>query len=193
MRTLRRILPALIIAALGLAFTSCSNDDDPIIWDFSPVCIRLNIVDAEGNDLLAADTPGNILDSGLTATFDGKEYPLVSIYDEAPGAEAQTAKSRYLPARFHGLFIQDPEYYNPSDSDKHKLLCFGEFNGFDNFDHTVVFHFPSVGRDISFRVVSKARWKGDDPDWNLEYYLDGKQIHPEQGMWISGIEVVLTD
>lgn len=185
-----RLLTALMVAIVGLAFTSCGDDDDDIkIWDFSPVSIRLDIVDTEGNDLLDADTPGNILESELTATFDGKEYTLAT--DDDPDAGPLSVKSREILSQFYGLYIQTPDHYFTEG--KHNLLCFGEFKGFENFDHTVIFHFPTADRDITVRVVSKARWDGDTPNWELEYYLDGQQINPGQGMWSSGIKIILND
>lgn len=46
------------------------------IWDFTPFMICMIVKDKDGNDLLDADTEGNIRGNAIKATFDGKEYEL---------------------------------------------------------------------------------------------------------------------
>ena len=182
MQAIRRHIYILIASIIALTAGGCSDDNDDIIWDFSPVTIDLDVTDADGNSLLRAETPGNILASGLTATFSDKEYTL-----RMPDDNMQ---SRALPARFIGLYL-DENIWMDQDMMMHSSprLCFGEFQGFEDFDHTVVFHFPSADRNVTVRVVSKARWKGNDPDWRLDYYLDGVHLDSEQVR--GGIKITL--
>ncbi len=177
------ILGIFVTILFSTILWGCGDNGDDIIWDFAPVEISLDIVDENGLSLLYENAPGNILSGGITATYEGVEYKLDELPDESEEV-AQTMKtsgalSRYYPATFYGLYInrfplstnggnETPRYY--------PFLSFGEFQGFENFDKTVVFHIPSLGRDITFRIVSEARWKGKTPDWKLTYYMDGTPL-----------------
>ncbi|MDY3858985.1 MAG: hypothetical protein ACI30D_01660 [Muribaculaceae bacterium] len=44
----------------AISFTSCDDDEGSIVWDFTPVTVKMDVVDAQGNDLLDPDTPGNL-------------------------------------------------------------------------------------------------------------------------------------
>lgn len=86
----------------AISFTSCDDDEGSIVWDFTPVTVKMDVVDAQGNDLLDPDTSGNLLESGITATFCGKDYDIVD-----PRAVLADAQSRAILAMFYGLYIED--------------------------------------------------------------------------------------
>lgn len=80
---------------------------------------------------------------------------------------------------FYGLYIEDETLRPSSADDLHNYLCFGEFQGFENFDHTIVFHFPTLNRDVTVRIVSTAHFKSkDETEWNIDYYVDGTKVTP---------------
>lgn len=65
------------------------------IWDFTPFIICLIVNDKDGNDLLDADTEGNIRGNAIKATFDGNEYELT----ESPQYYSKKTKAlNYEPA-----------------------------------------------------------------------------------------------
>jgi hypothetical protein len=188
---MKRILQtayALLAITIATALTSCGESNEPVIRDFSPVCIELYISDSQGNCLLDADAPGSILGSGISATYDGKEFQAIPCLQEE--ATPNAASSRYYLAELRGLCIRPTEYLLDSgEFVSHNTLWFGEFQGFENFDRTVTFHFPSAARDVDVRVVSRAQWAGDTPEWTLEYYLDGRLLTTEER--IVPIKIVL--
>ena len=178
---MKRILQtayALLAITIATALTSCGESNEPVIRDFSPVCIELYI----------SDSQGSILGSGISATYDGKEFQAIPCLQEE--ATPNAASSRYYLAELRGLCIRPTEYLLDSgEFVSHNTLWFGEFQGFENFDRTVTFHFPSAARDVDVRVVSRAQWAGDTPEWTLEYYLDGRLLTTEER--IVPIKIVL--
>ena len=107
---MKRILQtayALLAITIATTLTSCGEGDEPVIWDFSPVCIELYITDSQGNSLLDADAPGSILGSGISATYDGKEFQAIPC--NQPDATPDAAASRYYLAALRGLYIRPTE------------------------------------------------------------------------------------
>ena len=66
----------LFITLLCVAgFTACDDSgSDDMIWDFAPIELHIAVQDAQGNDLLNPETPGNIAKQGIKAIYNGKIY-----------------------------------------------------------------------------------------------------------------------
>lgn len=66
----------LFITLLCVAgFTACDDSgSDDMIWDFAPIKLHIAVQDAQGNDLLNPETPGNIAKQGIKAIYNGKIY-----------------------------------------------------------------------------------------------------------------------
>lgn len=64
----------LFITLLCVAgFTACDDSgSDDMIWDFAPIELHIAVQDAQGNDLLNPETPGNIAKQGIKAIYNGK-------------------------------------------------------------------------------------------------------------------------
>lgn len=42
-----------------------------------------------------------------------------------------------------------------------------------------MFHFPTLNRDVTVRIVSTAHFKSkDETEWNIDYYVDGTKVTP---------------
>lgn len=106
-------MPRLVDSAL-IPEVNCDQD---IIWDFVNYFVCMEVVDAEGHDLLDPDTPGNVLDRELKAVFRGQMYPLLP----------EGSDTRYLPPMELGLRRW---YHEPM---QRYLLLFGEFSPTDQW------------------------------------------------------------
>jgi hypothetical protein len=93
-----------LLAALSVSLSSCGDDT---IWDFVPVQIYINVVDANGTSLIGEG--GGLYQKDFTMAYNGTEY--TALWD--------WAKTRaYMPYLF-GL------YYSSDGSQ----LVFGELDG----------------------------------------------------------------
>ena len=65
----------LFISLLCVAgFTACDDSgSDDMIWDFAPIELHIAVQDAQGNDLLNPETPGNIAKQGIKAIYNGDD------------------------------------------------------------------------------------------------------------------------
>lgn len=82
----KKFFSLFISIAILLMISACSGDDNtakeqPLIHPF-PFNFLFIVQDAEGNDLLDAKTPGNILSQPIKAIYNGKELPLDSMKDK---------------------------------------------------------------------------------------------------------------
>lgn len=83
-----------LLSAIG--FTACDELDtegDDMIWDFAPIVLYISVQDADGNDLLNPETPGNIANQGIKAIYKD------NIYEK----DAPINSTRAYLARFMGL------------------------------------------------------------------------------------------
>ena len=71
----------LFISLLCVAgFTACDDSgSDDMIWDFAPIELHIAVQDAQGNDLLNPETPGNIAKQGIN-TFSPLENSMATIH-----------------------------------------------------------------------------------------------------------------
>lgn len=112
----------MMLFAVFSLFTACDNNEDPVlppIYDVSPVEFYIYVQDEDGHDLLNSATKGNILEQGIKAVYDNKEFKL----NELP------LRTRYYMPTFYGLRTVE-------DKDGRYSLFFGEFDGAQDWDYT---------------------------------------------------------
>lgn len=148
------LFPILLLATLFIT-TSCGNDDDYElkIWDFAPTTVSVYVQNANGQDLLDSQTPGNILDDAITLTYNGQTTGLNSnpFYEQWNDGEAQVA-SRFYPATWRGVFISQ-------DKNGHNFLCIGEWQTEQNFNDDFLLaignHNYAMNLDHTFKFTDK--------------------------------------
>ncbi len=154
------LLGAFLFFLSTICFTACDDnfqeDDDLMIWDFTPIILFMTVQDAEGNDLLNPETNGTIADQAIKAIYKGETYE----------KDAKVVTKAYL-AYFTGLQTQKNNkgvYY----------LTFGEFNGDDTFKNEEVTIEWHDGTTDVIRFSSKLSWKSrKEPVFDREFLLNG--------------------
>jgi hypothetical protein len=63
----------LLIPAVIILFTGCSNNNDDIIWDFANFNVAFRVVNEAGEDLLNEEEEGNMLED-IKVVYKDKEY-----------------------------------------------------------------------------------------------------------------------
>lgn len=154
---------ALLLLFLSvLCLTACNDndeEDDFMIWDFTPIVLFISVQDAAGNDLLNPDTEGSIANQGIKAIYKGEVYE----------KDNKTGQTKAYFAHFEGLqtVINNKGIY---------YLTFGEFNGDDTFvDEQVSIDWNDNTIDtLSFS--SKLTWKSNkEPVFDRLFLLNGKK------------------
>ncbi len=158
------LILVLMIGTASLNLTSCGDDD--VIWDFSPVVLQINIVDADGNNLLLPDEEGSWFGKPMSIEYDGEVYQAQWETPEPP----YYSNTRYYLPQFKGLYFDSSHIQGPT-------LDFGEFDGEKNqkIDAT----FKIEGYDQEYRIVytHTVKWKGNNPKVSNSITLNGKSVN----------------
>lgn len=174
----------LLISLLCVTgFTACDksdngfdNGDDYVIWDFYPIELSIAVQDAQGNDLLNPETPGNIAKQGIKAIYNGKTYE----------KDAPISQTKMYLARFYGLQTMK------SETGKH-FLTFGEFNGAGTFNNEKVTIDWNDGTQDVITFSSKLTWESkNDPVINRKFCLNGEDTGLQFGDFVITKEPVIT-
>lgn len=171
MRTKHLIGFCLLSLLCAVGFTACDEietEGDNMIWDFAPIELYIAVQDAEGNDLLNPDTPGNIANQGIKAIY--KE----TIYEkDAPVSQTKA----YMP-HFRGLqTIKSKEGVY--------ILTFGEFAGDKTFDNEQVIIDWNDGTKDVITFSNKLSWKSkNEPVIDRTFNLNGKETEEQSAGFI---------
>ncbi len=154
----------LLLGIVALGLLSCDiigNNGE--IWDISPVVVTLNVVDANGVDLLNPDNSNSIPVSGLKASYKGVEYVCNK---ELPAVSTKA----YMPY-FYGLKVFKNSYYDTY------TLQFGELDGAKSYSNEEVTIFWGDGTSDKIKFNRKFRWKlNGDPSISQEWFLNGSKM-----------------
>lgn len=154
------ILPVLTVLAFGLTFSSCSNDDDELIWDIMPEEIQIEVTDANGVDLINPNSPNSIADNGIKIEVDGKVYEKDSL---------PKYYSRAILAEFYGL-------KSAVRSDGRYVLSIGEFDRAVNCDgKEILVDWNDGSKKDTLLFVNHIKWKHNEPRITTLVYLNGKE------------------
>ena len=169
----KKLFSIFISIAILLMISACSGDDNtaeelplnhPLPFNFLFI-----VQDADGNDLLDAKTPGNILSQPIKAIYNGKELPLDSMKDKwVPGSPVDIT--------FSGLTLHEggDSYY----------LEFGLFDSQKDYKNET---FIIDWGDGSTTTVTFSRYydrtpTGEKKDFHYEVLVNGKQKETD---WIK--------
>lgn len=131
------------------------------IWDFTPFIICMIVKDKNGNDLLDADTEGNIRGNAIKATFDGNEYELT----ETPQYNSQKTKALIYEPALRILEYQDINY-----------LCLLDLNPTMQRDESPCVIDWGDGETTTIHVTSDFRYnKYGSPEITLTHKLKGEE------------------
>lgn len=146
---------SLSLLILCVHLSSCS-DDDVWIFDFAPVSVRFEVVNADGDNLTA---PGaELYGAEFSVLYQGTQYDA-----DWSGRE----DSRYLMPTFYGLRYFAQRYDGSG-------LYFGDLDG-QGCEATIVLQLPDgTSHDIYIRRIVKT--KGKDYKITQTVTLDGRRL-----------------
>ena len=169
----KKLFSIFISIAILFMISACSGDDntdeEPPHPDPLPFNFLFIVQDADGNDLLDAKMPGNVLSQPIKAIYNGKELPLDSMKDKwVPGSPVDIT--------FSGLTLHEggDSYY----------LEFGLFDSQKDYKNET---FIIDWGDGSTTTVTFSRYydrtpTGEKKDFHYEVLVNGKQKETD---WIK--------
>ena len=160
---MKRIIELILLTSVCCMLSSCNDEQERLIIDYTPVVLKVDVVNTQGDNLLDESYAGNILDKELTITYKGNT---TQISRTAP--EALMPQSRALMPHWYGAFIMSGENYwtvKPVEP----AIFIGEFDG--GLSGTVALTLQ-LG-DKSFDLSYKAKVNMLDVD--RTFYIDGKK------------------
>lgn len=174
----RSVIVAIIAAMFAQCISSCSNDEDEfVVWDYSPICVYLMFVDKDGNDLIAKDGSlyqSNISVTYLNKTYEAKWYSLREEYKNMIQNENQeepqldNSKSRAYLATLYGL------YYVAAENEEFAQLEFGELDG--SIGRAVLNLEMADGTKHEIDIKRRVTTKGWNMNVEQTVKFDGKVI-----------------
>ena len=169
----KKLFSIFISIAILLMISACSGDDNtakeqPLSHPL-PFNLLFIVQDADGNDLLDAKMPGNILSQPIKAIYNGKELPLDSMKDK-------WVPTNPIQINFSGLTLHEggDSYY----------LEFGLFDSQKDYKNET---FIIDWGDGSTTTVTFSRYydrtpTGEKKDFHYEVLVIGKQM---ETYWIK--------
>lgn len=164
-------LKLFVYTLLGLIMCgmliSCDKEDD-VIWDWSPLTVKMIVQDEEGNNILNPDVEGSLYGSPISVTYNGETYDAKW--------EPEDGNTRYLAPHFTGLTFRNGEIwedgkYRPEVNLNH--LSFGEFKVEHDVEMYLTLHIPTLGKEYEIECRHKFWWKKKEPHQEEEYFVDG--------------------
>ncbi len=154
----------LLIPAVIMLFTGCSNNNDDIIWDFANFNVAFRVVNQAGEDLLNEEEEGNMLED-IKVVYKDKEYKW-----ERP-LKYNMPKALALRTMY--------------SSDKDIIyLCFGEFSPQSNYKNETFTIDWGDGTTDEIKFNLYITWKGNDPTVHQAVYLNG-ELYSDENLLIS--------
>ncbi len=141
------------------------NGNEDIVWDFGPIIYRINLVDAEGNNLLDPECENAIDPTLIEADYKGVTY-LVSDGDEPKTKE-------YLP-HFYGLTIDEDALAASYGYGNGNYLLFGELEGGTSYENEELTLRIGEDREYLISFTREFMWADSYPDIHDEWYLNGE-------------------
>lgn len=155
----------LVMAIIALAMPSCSDEDEYYITDVYATILKVQINDADGNNLLDPDFPGNIIGEDISIEYEGETY---SVNWES---EKEVASRYYLPY-FFGI-------RHTNEYSKDWKVAIGEFDGARNYDITIPLSVNNRIFNIRLKHICEMKKNGLVENLETTVYLEGKEYKGE--------------
>ncbi len=172
---MKKFFIILGLAAILIPLSSCeditkgtNDNNDDIIYDFSPIELSISVADEEGNLLLSPEYENNIIGSPICFMEGRKAY--------AVNWENAQIESRYYMPHFYGALYKPVQKWNGhywEASDEMRIFL-GEFGGNETFDRT--FTVEISRHKFELRVTNRLTWENKKPEIDRHYYLDGNEL-----------------
>lgn len=175
MRVMSRWALGLMLALLLGACGKKGENPEPPIVDFTPINLVIEVLDADGNDLVNPNHPNSIVKSSVRAEVEGKFFDLQSssyaYENRKPTPEALRA---YLPM-WYGL-----SYAEQRAEGRPWVLVIGEFDGSESITREVKLHWED-GTTSLLKYSNKVEYNAKGyPKVERHYYLDGVEVQPDK-------------
>lgn len=165
----------LLMILAGSFLVSCGDDEknEPDITDPDVIIPVIKIVDAQGNNLLNPNVPGNWYGAEMWAEYNG-QIEVASWADY--GDLAKQEKSRYYIPTYAGLYEYTECEYVQGDSPTDvtiipdyntTVLRFGHFTGEKDLNITAFFNIPGIDKTYRIEIFNKVTGnkKGEVTRW----------------------------
>ena len=153
------------------------------IWDMSPVDFVIHIEDEQGVNLLDSTVEGNWYRYDFKVVFEDKSYTA----DWDVGMRwVVPVESRYYLPHFYGLYTY-PTFVGNIPTRIPEALMFGEFDGEDDYDMSIIFEIPDLNQkhEMTLKRMVHHNKKDTERKVETELILDSKPI--EKG----GFKIIL--
>lgn len=172
MKKFNHVLSILALLFGLFGFMSCSEaeqepdgPEEGVIWDIAPICVNIQLVDDEGNNLLDPETEGNWVGEELYIGYKDEAYYTDWEY------QGMESGSRALPIHFRGLIWTGGL---PGADTKKSSLKFGEFSGTGQYEMSMVFAATSINTVFEFKFTHSLVWKDHKPHFYDHIIYNGK-------------------
>ncbi|MDE7426679.1 MAG: hypothetical protein K2M79_02625 [Muribaculaceae bacterium] len=154
----------LLLLVSGSLLTACGDDEknEPLPIPSDVIIPEIKIVDAEGNNLLDPNVPGNWYGAEMWAEYNGQiEMALWADY----GDQALQKNSRSYTPTYAGLYEYTECEYIKGDSASGvtvipdfstTVLRFGHFTGERDLDIDVLFTIPELDKTYHIQIYNKV-------------------------------------
>ena len=166
---MKKLFYPLVASALCMGvFTSCSDDEEVVLWDLQATTLNVVINNAAGENLLKSSTPDNLLDTKMQVVVNG-ETSDIHIYENETelwsGDRRNPYSRRYAPSYFGGYIVVDDD--NPR-------IQVGEFDS--EFDWTHDISVIIGGKKYDMTMSHSIKWKDGKPNTATNVSYNGTKV-----------------
>ncbi len=152
----RNFLLLILFALFGAGCSAYDGPKEGMIWDFVNYNVDFIVVDKSGNDLLNAETSGNILENDIVVTYKENEYRI------------DKSRLKAIMPKPLALRIGYSDFYQAT------VLSFGEFSPESSYKgETFTINWGDGSEDkIMFDLY--ITWKRGDPTVHKHVFLNNQ-------------------
>lgn len=174
-RVMSRWALGLMLALLLGACGKKGENPEPPIVDFTPINLVIEVLDADGNDLVNPNHPNTIVKSSVRAEIEGKFFELRSWVDARESRKPTKDVLRYYLPMWYGL-----SYAEQRAEGRPWVLVIGEFDGSESITREVKLHWED-GTTSLLKYSNSVRLNAKGfHSIERHYYLDGVEVQPDK-------------
>ena len=160
---LKYVLLSLI--GLMLCSFSCSDSEDFVVKELSPVELKLYVMDDYGNNLLNVNAENNLLNNEIKVINNGYAFVLDTTTFEEEAKEPTPAHT----AVFYGLKLMKDQNGEP-------YICIGEFDGDRSFSNEIITVDLGDNTYSTIKYDSRLSWWKNEATVHRFYFLDKEMV-----------------